>query len=97
MKIPSIDWVQVRARPRVNYRAEIIRHIVEPCYRGKIVSQNLTRYMKMSEALAFMRIMLKDNSEKMIKAMLPIAMKMKSRKARMILYKFSAKMCINAK
>ncbi len=93
---PESNWARLH-RERPNYRAEMMKHIIEPCYRAKILSKGLNQHVKMSEALELMKLFGKENEERMFKTMLPLVRKMKSRKARMLLYKYGARTCINAK
>ena len=78
-----------------DYRREIIKHVVDPCYLELIESGDLTEYMTADEALEMLKTMEEENIKEMIDAVNGIlGGKNLTLEQRKQIYQFSAIACI---
>lgn len=83
------------ATGRENYRAEIMRYVVDPCYTELVNRTGLNQSISTKEAVEMMKILANDAIEDMITNTIP-AVTGKSLKERKKIYSFGRQVCMNA-
>ena len=78
-----------------NYRAEIMREVIDPCLLAILARQGGIPGVSTSEALELLKIVQKQQTEQSIQALLPL-MRGETREQRALLYQFGLRTCVNA-
>ena len=79
-----------------DHRAEIIKHVIEPCYLAKAKDSGLDKQMGREEILATMKRMTTKTIGKMIDQLSSIVAG-EDLETRMVFYRVGAKSCANSK
>ena len=88
------DWRRATDRTK-EIRAEIIRNVIEPCFRASIIKAGLLKQMSMDEAMKLMKILQTSQIERMVKTVSPIVSG-KRPLVRLKIYRWGEKVCRNA-
>ena len=75
------------------YRKEIMVYVIDPCYRYSLEMIGGIPGLTGNQALDLLKIMQKDETEQMIRVVLPLV-KGQTKDARDSIYKFSKEQCI---